>query len=64
MGRTENADVADWAERDLGLAAAPLAELLGKDRAEAMGVEGNRAELFPHRHGTDGFFFAAFERKK
>ena len=23
-----------------------------------------RLELFPHRHGTDGFFVAAFEKRK
>jgi 16S rRNA (cytosine967-C5)-methyltransferase len=64
MGKTENGEVADWAERELGLAPAPLEALLGKPRAEALGTVANRAELFPHRHGTDGFFFAAFERKK
>jgi 16S rRNA (cytosine967-C5)-methyltransferase len=64
MGRTENGDVADFAERELGLAPAPLAGLLGAERAAALGVAGNRVELFPHRHGTDGFFFAAFTRAR
>ena len=63
MGRTENADVADFAERELGLAPAPLAATLGEPLARALGIAGNRAELYPHRHGTDGFFFAAFTRK-
>jgi 16S rRNA (cytosine967-C5)-methyltransferase len=62
MGKTENADVAAWAERELGLAPAPLEGVLGAERAAAIGARGNQAELFPHRHGTDGFFFAAFTR--
>jgi 16S rRNA (cytosine967-C5)-methyltransferase len=64
MGRTENADVAEFAERELGLLPTPLAETLGADRAAALGVRDNQVELFPHRHGTDGFFFAAFLRRK
>jgi 16S rRNA (cytosine967-C5)-methyltransferase len=64
MGRTENGDVADWAERELALAPAPLAGLLGQARADGLGASGNRAELFPHRHGTDGFFFASFEKRR
>jgi 16S rRNA (cytosine967-C5)-methyltransferase len=64
MGRTENGDVADFAERELGLLATPLAALLGAERAEALGASANRLELFPHRHGTDGFFVAAFERAR
>jgi 16S rRNA (cytosine967-C5)-methyltransferase len=62
MGRTENGDVADFAERELGLTPAPLAGTLGAERAAALGAAGNRLELFPHRHGTDGFFMAAFVR--
>jgi 16S rRNA (cytosine967-C5)-methyltransferase len=64
MGRTENGDVADLAERELGLAPAPLEGLLGAERAGALGASGNRLELFPHRHGTDGFFFAAFTKSR
>lgn len=62
MGKTENADVADWAAKELGLAPAPLEGVLGAERAAAVGARDNQAELFPHRHGTDGFFFAAFTR--
>ncbi|HET6410996.1 MAG TPA: methyltransferase domain-containing protein [Anaeromyxobacter sp.] len=62
MGRTENGDVADEAEGTLGLSPAPLGELLGAERARALGARSNRVELFPHRHGTDGFFFAAFQK--
>jgi 16S rRNA (cytosine967-C5)-methyltransferase len=63
IGRTENAEVADFAERELGLAPAPLEGALGAPLAAALGVAANRAELLPHRHGTDGFFFAAFTRR-
>ncbi|MGC4000112.1 MAG: RNA methyltransferase [Anaeromyxobacter sp.] len=64
MGRTENGDVADWAVKELGLAAAPLAATLGAARAAAAGAAENQLELFPHRHGTDGFFMAAFTRPR
>jgi 16S rRNA (cytosine967-C5)-methyltransferase len=64
VGRTENDEVADFVERELPFAPAPLAPLLGEERARAAGAEGNRVRLLPHRHGTDGFFVAAFERKR
>jgi 16S rRNA (cytosine967-C5)-methyltransferase len=63
IGRTENDDVADFAQRELQLEPAPLAPLLGEERAKALGVEGNLLRLLPHRHGTDGFFVAAFTRR-
>ncbi|ABC80052.1 RsmB/NOP family class I SAM-dependent RNA methyltransferase [Anaeromyxobacter dehalogenans] len=63
MGRTENDDVADFAERELGLAPAPLAPFLGAERARALGASESRCALYPHRHGTDGFFFAAFAKR-
>jgi len=62
MGRTENGEVAEFAGRELGLVPAPLETLFGADRANALGARGNQVELFPHRQGTDGFFFAAFQR--
>ncbi|HEY6101516.1 MAG TPA: RNA methyltransferase, partial [Anaeromyxobacter sp.] len=62
IGRTENAEVADFAEREAGLRPAPLAPLLGEERARALGVDGSRLQLYPHRQGTDGFFLAVFER--
>ena len=43
---------------------APLATLLGAERAAALGVAGHTLQLLPHRHGTDGFFMAAFTRRK
>ncbi len=61
MGRTENGDVASlrgagsWGSRRRR-----SMTLLGAERAAALGAIGNQVELFPHRHGTDGFFFAAF----
>jgi len=64
VGQTENGEVADYAEREVGLLPVPLAPLLGEERARALGVAGARLELFPHRHGTDGFFVAAFEKRK
>jgi 16S rRNA (cytosine967-C5)-methyltransferase len=64
MGPTENAEVAAFAERELALEPAPLAPTLGAERAAALGAQGSQVELFPHRHGTDGFFFAAFTRRK
>jgi 16S rRNA (cytosine967-C5)-methyltransferase len=64
IGRTENGDVADFAEREVGLVPVPLAGLLGEERARALGAEGGRLELLPHAHGTDGFFVAAFERRR
>jgi 16S rRNA (cytosine967-C5)-methyltransferase len=64
VGRTENGEVADFAEREVGLVPVPLAPLLGEERAKSLGADGARLELFPHRHGTDGFFMAAFEKRK
>jgi 16S rRNA (cytosine967-C5)-methyltransferase len=64
IGGTENADVADFAEREVGLVPVPLAARLGEERARAAGAEGGRLALLPHRHGTDGFFMAAFEKRK
>jgi 16S rRNA (cytosine967-C5)-methyltransferase len=64
IGRTENDEVADFALRETGLRPAPLAPLLGEERARALGAAECRLHLYPHRHGTDGFFVAAFERPK
>jgi 16S rRNA (cytosine967-C5)-methyltransferase len=63
VGRTENDEVADFVERQLPFEPVPVAPLLGEARARAAGAEGNRIRLFPHRHGTDGFFVAVFARK-
>jgi len=39
----------------------PIKEFLGTPRAEALG-DGVCLRLFPHRHGTDGFFAAVLRR--
>jgi 16S rRNA (cytosine967-C5)-methyltransferase len=64
IGTTENEEVAEFAARELPLRPAPLAPMLGEERARAVGADAARVTLFPHRHGTDGFFMAAFERPK
>jgi 16S rRNA (cytosine967-C5)-methyltransferase len=64
VGRAENDDVADFAEREVGLRPVPLAPLLGEARARDLAAGEARLHLYPHRHGTDGFFVAAFERAR
>ena len=60
--RVENDEVAAFAAGLPGLAPFPLARTLGEPLASALGVDGHLLHLWPHRHGTDGFFAAAFER--
>jgi 16S rRNA (cytosine967-C5)-methyltransferase len=64
IGRTENQEVAEHLAATLPFDPAPLAPLLGAERAAALGVAGHTLQLLPHRHGTDGFFMAAFTRRK
>ncbi len=64
IGRAENGAVADFIAATLPFDPAPLAPQLGAERAAALGVEGHTLQLMPHRHGTDGFFMAAFTRRK
>jgi 16S rRNA (cytosine967-C5)-methyltransferase len=64
IGRAENEEVAGHLAATLPLDPAPLAPQLGAERAEALGVTGHTLQLLPHRHGTDGFFMAAFTRRK
>jgi 16S rRNA (cytosine967-C5)-methyltransferase len=64
IGPTENDEVADFAAREVGLVPAPIAPLLGEERARTLGAAEARLTLLPHRHGTDGFFMAAFERPR
>ena len=67
IGRLENAGVAD---RLLGerpdLRPLPLAGALGEALAAKLGVPAgaSQMQLWPHVHGTDGFFAAAFERAR
>jgi len=64
VGRAENQEVAAFIEGELGLAPAPLAEPLGAERCRALGISGHELTLLPHRHGTDGFYGALFEKRK
>jgi 16S rRNA (cytosine967-C5)-methyltransferase len=64
IGPAENAEVADFAARELPLRPASIAALLGEERARALGAEEARLTVLPHRHGTDGFFVATFERPR
>jgi 16S rRNA (cytosine967-C5)-methyltransferase len=63
IGRAENEEVASFAAREIpGLRAYPLARALGEGLATSLGTADSTLALLPHRHGTDGFFLAAFER--
>jgi 16S rRNA (cytosine967-C5)-methyltransferase len=62
--RAENEEVAAFAAGLPGLDPLPLARTLGEPLAAALGAEGHTLSLWPHRHGTDGFFAAAFERRR
>jgi 16S rRNA (cytosine967-C5)-methyltransferase len=64
IGPTENDEVAGLAAREAGLVPAPIAPLLGEERARALGAAEARLTLLPHRHGTDGFFVATFEKPR
>ena len=52
--RAENKDIV------AGRPLVPLADVLGADRAAALG-RGDCFTVTPHRHGTDGFFAAVFQ---
>jgi 16S rRNA (cytosine967-C5)-methyltransferase len=61
----EGEDVADDFERTSGaFARVPAAEALRRAQVADAGslVEGDRLRLWPHRHATDGFFAAAWQR--
>ncbi|MCB1998110.1 MAG: RsmB/NOP family class I SAM-dependent RNA methyltransferase [Burkholderiaceae bacterium] len=65
--RAENEDVADAFEAAHGreFDRLPAAELLAKAHVEAADtlVDGDALRLWPHRHGTDGFFAMAWQRR-
>ena len=63
ISRVENEEVAAHAAAALPLEPVPLAPLLGAERAAALGAAGHALQLLPHRHGTDGFFMAAFRKR-
>jgi len=59
--REENEAVADaFAAAHPEFEAISCAQLLA---AQRIAIEGERLRLWPHRHGTDGFFAAAFARR-
>ncbi len=61
--RAENEAVLDAVLPTLpGLRPRALATTLGETLAAALGVQGHTLRLWPHVHGTDGFFMALLER--
>lgn len=60
ISRLENDDNADWIESELGLIPDDLHAFLPESMP---GIRGNRLQLLPHVHGTDGFFVARFRKK-
>ena len=65
VGRTENDEVVDRAAQALdGFERLPVAAALGPELAAALGAGEHALTLLPHRHGTDGFFCAAFQRAR
>jgi 16S rRNA (cytosine967-C5)-methyltransferase len=65
VGRTENEEVAVRSAEALGgFERLPVAAILGAELASALGADGHGLTLLPHRHGTDGFFCAAFQRTR
>lgn len=61
--RVENDGVADaFLAAHAGFQAVPLKEILGGDRARAIG-DGARLYTAPDTHGTDGFFAVVFRRR-
>jgi 16S rRNA (cytosine967-C5)-methyltransferase len=64
LAREENEDVARALAAEVpGLAPLPLSSALGDALAAELGAEAHELRLWPHRHGTDGFYVALFERR-
>ena len=59
ISREENEDNVAWIVSELGLKPVDLAPFLP---AGLPGIRGNRLQLLPHIHGTDGFFIARFQK--
>ena len=57
----ENEEIAEFIEKEMGLNPDPLAPYLPEG---IPGIRGNKLQLLPHVHGTDGFFLARFVKKK
>ena len=62
IGRIENEEIAEHIAALGAFRPFPLAEVLGAERAAALGASGHTLQLLPHRHRTDGFFVATFTR--
>ncbi len=62
VGPTENEEVAATIAELPGMRPVAIAAALGEERARALGATDHTLALLPHRHGTDGFFAALFER--
>lgn len=60
IDRKENEEMADFIETLPGMKADPLSPYL----PEIPGIDGNRLQLFPDTHKTDGFFMARFRREE
>jgi 16S rRNA (cytosine967-C5)-methyltransferase len=64
LDRAEDEEVAARVAAEVpGLAPLPVAAALGDDLASRLGAQGHELRLWPHRHGTDGFYLAIFERR-
>ena len=59
INRGENEEIASYIEEELGLVPDALAPFLPSG---VTGIRGNRLQLLPSVHGTDGFFIARFTR--
>ncbi len=64
VARAEDEEVAAFAATLPGLSPLPLERTLGEGLCRSAGATGHELRLWPHRHGTDGFYLAAFERRK
>ena len=60
LRREENEDVAAVVDAWPGVSPWPLASLFGAPVAKALRADGHTLTLFPHVHGTDGFFIASW----
>jgi 16S rRNA (cytosine967-C5)-methyltransferase len=64
INRAENEEVREaFLAGHPGFGAAPASELLGAERAKALGAREHDLQLLPDRHGTDGFYLAGFRRR-
>jgi len=65
INRRENEDVrAAFLAEHPDFVPVPPSDLLGADRAAALGAGSEDLQLLPHRHGTDGFYIAGMRRRK